>query len=271
MIKLTFFFACALVSFNSSANVALPNPTDALNFYYHQTHNYSYSSGTDDYGLGQEVGFSYTSTNTLLSASGVVRYDIPSILLLSAASGGNFITDGSLRYFLRLNSEEDKLYDVVVNSFGESGSNASGQGAIYTRFYGELKISGGDIHFAQSTCSEIVINTTSLGCGNPLGELVGEHNSFGESIIKIQSNETYMVSLYANTYMEVVGQGTVAAGYVYVDPMFSLLDTTIQNASFQFSNGIQNLAAPIPEPESFAMLIAGLGLFGFMQRRKLLS
>lgn len=45
---------------------------------------------------------------------------------------------------------------------------------------------------------------------------------------------------------------------------------TIQatNIPSGFSDSTVAIRAPVPEPESYAMLLAGLGLMGFMVRRK---
>lgn len=38
---------------------------------------------------------------------------------------------------------------------------------------------------------------------------------------------------------------------------------------FDADNMLHIAAAPVPEPESYAMLLAGLGMIGFMARRRL--
>ncbi|WP_221227777.1 PEP-CTERM sorting domain-containing protein [Rhodocyclus tenuis] len=42
-----------------------------------------------------------------------------------------------------------------------------------------------------------------------------------------------------------------------------------QAAKFSYSAGVLTYTVPVPEPESYAMLLAGLGMLGFMARRRL--
>ena len=60
------------------------------------------------------------------------------------------------------------------------------------------------------------------------------------------------------------GKGMVALeSLVDLPPGFSLLDATAIN-----NNGQIAVVGVVPEPETYALMLAGLGLIGFMARRK---
>jgi hypothetical protein len=68
---------------------------------------------------------------------------------------------------------------------------------------------------------------------------------------------------------------TVGITTVVLNPISLLAGTytlqikgTVAGSSGGSYAGVLNIAQPIPEPESYAMLIAGLGLMGFMARRR---
>jgi len=68
---------------------------------------------------------------------------------------------------------------------------------------------------------------------------------------------------------------TVSATTVVLNPISLLAGTytlqirgTVTGSSGGSYAGVLNVAQPVPEPESYAMLVAGLGLMGFMSRRR---
>jgi hypothetical protein len=68
---------------------------------------------------------------------------------------------------------------------------------------------------------------------------------------------------------------TVSATTVVLNPVSLLAGTytlqikgTVAGLSGGSYAGVLNIANPVPEPETYAMLLAGLGLMGFMSRRK---
>ncbi|MET3134879.1 hypothetical protein AAKU55_005181 [Oxalobacteraceae bacterium GrIS 1.11] len=65
--------------------------------------------------------------------------------------------------------------------------------------------------------------------------------------------------------------GSAVNGALLNNGVNSLVDHSLSSSmagqyNFQVRNGI--VAPPVPEPETYAMLLAGLGLLGFMKRRK---
>ena len=90
------------------------------------------------------------------------------------------------------------------------------------------------------------------------------------------------VRIYNGDYSQILSQGTVAVGAQhgsYFANVFSLNGIHVQFASGDVQHAIDNIRieggnplniAPIPEPETYAMLLARLGLLGaFARRRKL--
>jgi hypothetical protein len=68
---------------------------------------------------------------------------------------------------------------------------------------------------------------------------------------------------------------TVSATTVVLNPVSLLAGTytlqikgTVAGLSGGSYAGVLNIANPVPEPETYAMLLAGLGLMGFMSRRR---
>jgi hypothetical protein len=49
------------------------------------------------------------------------------------------------------------------------------------------------------------------------------------------------------------------------------MGTQYGSAAFTQSGVLTVMAAPVPEPETYAMMLAGLGLLGGMARRKKMS
>lgn len=68
---------------------------------------------------------------------------------------------------------------------------------------------------------------------------------------------------------------TVSATTVVLNPVSLLAGTytlqirgTVSGSSGGSYAGVLNIAQPVPEPESYAMLLAGLGIMGFTARRR---
>ena len=63
------------------------------------------------------------------------------------------------------------------------------------------------------------------------------------------------------------GGGTFQAmidPFIEIDPTFNISG----QYSLAFSPGVGNSIAPVPEPDAYAMLLAGLGLLGAVARRR---
>jgi PEP-CTERM motif len=78
------------------------------------------------------------------------------------------------------------------------------------------------------------------------------------------------VSMFADYYAPRVGEAG-AVRSMRIDPVIGLIGNGLVQSdyNFEFSSGIGNGAlAAVPEPESWAMMIAGFGMVGFGMRRR---
>jgi hypothetical protein len=88
------------------------------------------------------------------------------------------------------------------------------------------------------------------------------------SSIKLLSGETTIAtgtlsSLFSANGIAVVGSSGLAAGEYSIE----IAGTAINGESGNYSGNV-NLVSAVPEPESYAMLLAGLGLMGTIARRR---
>lgn len=90
---------------------------------------------------------------------------------------------------------------------------------------------------------------------------IGYNDSFTSKVVNVNFSRSGELDLV--TAARVKGIGSASS---FIDPVFTLSDP---NLTLTFSQGVGNsFAAPVPEPDTYAMMIAGLGVLGFMARRK---
>jgi hypothetical protein len=118
---------------------------------------------------------------------------------------------------------------------------------------------------ASGTLSSTYLST------NPAQDLV----ITGYSLVKYGSSFEEVLGTYAGTAFPGSGAGTedfwkfnangLTAGNYYIS-----VEGVVQGAGGGSYTSNVNLAAlaPVPEPETYAMMVAGLGLLGFVARRK---
>src|ERR1700694_90362 len=76
-------------------------------------------------------------------------------------------------------------------------------------------------------------------------------------------------NVLAKTTITSDGGLTMTCGRLLAGTAVTLIGDSISTACARFtSNGFDQMAAPVPEPETYAMLLAGLGLMGFVARRR---
>jgi hypothetical protein len=118
-------------------------------------------------------------------------------------------------------------------------------------------ITGTDVPFSAFTPSSDVAACSAF---NPLN-CPGFDASFSNKVVNVNFSSSGELDLI--TAAKIKGIGTATA---FIDPVIQLSDP---NLKITFSQGVGNsFAAPVPEPDTYALMIAGLGVIGFMARRK---
>jgi len=104
-------------------------------------------------------------------------------------------------------------------------------------------------------------------CGRDFNSGCG-HGTFGGTIL-VKSNYEYPVYLYLDigAFAQDVDSTSASASidpYLYIDPTWAADHPGYSLSVF----GVGNSVPAVPEPETYAMMLAGLGLLGMMARRR---
>lgn len=117
-----------------------------------------------------------------------------------------------------------------------------------------------DLFQDTTASSSFVLNTSSLYTVTLSGGSLASPVSFADTVLGSFHKYSFSGALAAGSYkLTVLEAGVTGSWNVY-------------NGAFHYQPGALDLtslaAAPVPEPESYAMLLAGLGAVGFMARRR---
>ncbi len=144
-----------------------------------------------------------------------------------------------------------------------------------------MQDSSGPYHGVQATAHIGILSPGGIGyVGGGIRELCtigcagsgGDANELeGTLNVSTFAGTQYTVNIYAEVFATALGQSTFASAsvdpYIYIDPSFA----DAAKYSVAVSEGVANVypaLAAVPEPASWAMMIAGLGLAGGMLRRR---
>lgn len=147
----------------------------------------------------------------------------------------------------------------LAQSFKTSANNLSGAGLLL----GSLADPSGAV-------------TISLWTGLPIeggqqlatGTAIGSGSQWVEvswNAVAVNANQTYYLVFTSVTNLELSGgTNTYAHGTAYTSNTAS----SLWDFNFRTYSSSTYVAAPVPEPETYAMLLGGLGLLGFLARRR---
>lgn len=148
-----------------------------------------------------------------------------------------------------------------AGTFSATLGEFNGNGTNTTETWGTLSFA---IPLGESTISAVLFGTL----GNSVNPSTSVHDVFADGIL---------VASCPSTASPCYGGGPNAWSYTFSGAELSIFSdgmvvmTTTQNAPYVVREGALSLSgvtAPVPEPETFAMMLAGLGLLGFAARGK---
>lgn len=182
--------------------------------------------------------------NASFSASNLAGLD--AVLMIRTATG-----NADLTAFVNAGG-------TLITEWSSSGYGGALLGATVTDNYGTF-VTNDPVAFTAAG--------TSMGLGNGLGASyqAGGGTEFFQDFASIGSG-TILATRGSSGATAIIG-GAVGLGYVFVNG-YDWADTTDANTAKLLDNEIRAVTAAVPEPESYALAIAGLGVLGMMARRK---
>lgn len=168
------------------------------------------------------------------------------------------------------------LLPVLFSAHGEGSSWRSGYGT--SRSQGFANLVGNGLSYPDGY-SDFYLEVDDEIAYDPIDEesLVGGFDT--TKFLNLYTNSTYQVVISAacSTWAGPVGQSAAASVncFAQVDPFISFdqaaFDAQMGADTFRLDDYyafVYSENLPIPEPESYAMMLAGLGLVGFAARRR---
>jgi hypothetical protein len=160
---------------------------------------------------------------------------------------------------------------VFAQSFQQAASNISGAGIFLDEYTG----SSGTVDISLWTDLPNVSAATQIAFGSASGIAGNWVDVFWSSPVSIAADTTYFLVFSSNSDLGLAGDSyNDLASYQRGEMYFSdaLLNpySTAPNGSsdLMFRTYAYQNTAPIPEPETYAMMLAGLGLLALARRRK---
>jgi hypothetical protein len=111
---------------------------------------------------------------------------------------------------------------------------------------------------------EVTANICTLNCGAGTG--VTDFNG----TLYVDAVSGAINTVYMDVYANAAGGPNASFSHVLADPILSIDPLTSNAAAYRlvFSDGIGNSVAAVPEPASWALMLAGIGALGFAVGRR---
>ncbi|WP_229259411.1 PEP-CTERM sorting domain-containing protein [Duganella aceris] len=170
----------------------------------------------------------------------------------------------------------DQVSNDASSSIARFGLNA---GLAQSFQQSSTNISGAALWMSALASAPSGTVQISLWDGLPTasGHQLAQGSAFGQSgalaevywnPVSIQANTTYFLVFESSSTLFIGGSegNPYSNGQAYVNgyTQYSTLDFTFRT----FTDTTFVAAAPVPEPETYAMLLGGLGLLGYMTKRR---
>jgi hypothetical protein len=176
---------------------------------------------------------------------------------LGPSSIGNIFgrADGVLTYFLEIIGPSGLVPVLIDVAGGVSASSTPGATFVVESRWdlldpASVSVAGDDIRSGQlsGSFSQNFSRTVSL---------------------TLSANQVYSVFMLADAEAAPTLVGSRATADAFIDPIFSFgPEVDPLSYSFQFSDGIGNAIATVPEPRTLALVSAGLFLLGLLRPRR---
>lgn len=168
------------------------------------------------------------------------------------------------------------LLPVLFSAHGEGSSGRSGYGI--SRSQGVVNLVGNGLSYPDGY-SDFYFEVVDETAYDPIDEEYLGGGFDTTKFLNLYSNSTYQVVLSAScyTWAAPVGQSAAASVgcFAQVDPFITFnqaaFDAQMGENTFrldEYYTFVYSQNLPIPEPEPYAMMLAGLGLVGFAARRR---
>ena len=227
--------------------------------------------------VGLSIGSSITADNILISDFSGVTFTDPThftdngfLQVTGFQLGGNSFTPAGL------NSSYGLWFNFQATGHLTSGTAATLQSAPSSGVFDTLTYTFSGKNGTQT------FGATSAGgtCSNCAGgTLLASGSLIGGGVGSTQQDATHFTPNAAATVSFAIASG---AGAFFVSPnpfynmALSVFTNTLSTVAFNGSNGFAitqgggslNFASQVPEPDTYALMLGGLGLLGFIARRR---